>query len=382
MKFLHIADLHIGKTLNQKSLLEDQKIILDQIIKQMEDNNIEVLLLAGDIYDKQIPSKEAVSLFNDFLCDAILNHHYKIYIISGNHDSVERLNFASSILKSEGLFIETYATSPIAKYELFDEAGKINLYMLPYSTPLYTRTKFETTCKTYSEMIKYYCESSNINFKERNVLMTHHTLLHENEAAFSDSEIRFNIGGLEGIDASYFNDFSYVALGHLHVPQYLGKEHIRYSGSILKYSESEIEVEKSSVMVEIDKSGQAHITLLPLKPLRDLKVLKGTIDELLVNPSETIEDFVYVVLTDPVTIPYAMKRIRVKYPNAVSLTYDNILKQIEKKVIVKSIEFDYKNYEEQFNEFYNNVTESSLNEKQIEIMNNIIKKAVNSNETN
>ena len=261
-------------------------------------------------------------------------------------------------------------------------AGKINLYMLPYSTPLYTRTKFETTCKTYSEMIKYYCESSNINFKERNVLMTHHTLLHENEAAFSDSEIRFNIGGLEGIDASYFNDFSYVALGHLHVPQYLGKEYIRYSGSILKYSESEIEVEKSSVMVEIDKSGQAHITLLPLKPLRDLKVLKGTIDELLVNPSETIEDFVYVVLTDPVTIPYAMKRIRVKYPNAVSLTYDNILKQIEKKVIVKSIEFDYKNYEEQFNEFYNNVTESSLNEKQIEIMNNIIKKAVNSNETN
>ena len=111
-------------------------------------------------------------------------------------------------------------------------------------------------------------------------------------------------------------------------------------------------------------------------------LLKGTIDELLVNPSETIEDFVYVVLTDPVTIPYAMKRIRVKYPNAVSLTYDNILKQIEKKVIVKSIEFDYKNYEEQFNEFYNNVTESSLNEKQIEIMNNIIKKAVNSNETN
>ncbi len=382
MKFLHIADLHIGKSLNQKSLIEDQKFILDQIIKQMEDNNIEVLLLAGDIYDKQIPSKEAVSLFNDFLCDLIMKHHYKVYIISGNHDSVERLNFASSILKTEGLFIETYATSPIAKYELFDEDGKINLYMLPYSTPLYTRTKFDTDCKTYSEMIKYYVESSNINFEERNILMTHHTFLHENEASFSDSEIRFNIGGLEGIDAGYFKDFNYVALGHLHIPQFLSREYIRYSGSILKYSESEIETEKSSVMVEIGKDGKSCITLLPLKPLRNLKVLKGTIEELLVNPSEIINDFVYVVLTNPSIVPYAMKRIRVKYPNAISLTYDNILKEIENKVIVKSIEFDYKNYEEQFIEFYNNVTESSLNDKQKEIMNNIVKKAVNINETN
>ena len=135
-------------------------------------------------------------------------------------------------------------------------------------------------------------------------------------------------------------------------------------------------------MVEIGKDGKACITLLPLKPLRNLKVLKGTIEELLANPSEIISDFVYVVLTNPSIVPYAMKRIRVKYPNAISLTYDNILKEIENKVIVKSLEFDYKNYEEQFIEFYNNVTESSLNDKQKEIMNNIVKKAVNINETN
>ena len=164
MKFLHIADLHIGKSLNQKSLIEDQKYILDQIIKQMENNDVKVLLLAGDIYDKQIPSKEAVNLFNDFLFDLIINHKYKVYIISGNHDSAERLNFGSEIFKHHNLYIETFATSPIAKYELFDEYGKINLYMLPYSTPLYTRVKFNTDCSTYSDMIKFYVENTDINF--------------------------------------------------------------------------------------------------------------------------------------------------------------------------------------------------------------------------
>lgn len=382
MKFLHIADLHIGKTLNQKTLIEDQKYILDQIINQMIEHDIQNLILAGDIYDKQIPSKEAVSLFNDFLCELILKHEFKVYIISGNHDSVERLNFASSILKKKGLYIETYANSPIAKYVINDEFGDVNIYMLPYSTPLYTRYKFDTTCKTYSDMIKYYVENSNINYEERNILVSHHTLLNKEQAIFSDSEIRFNIGGTEGIDAEYLKGFDYVALGHLHTPQSVGYDHIRYSGSILKYSESEIFVNKCSVMVELNEKGNVKITELPLKPLRNVTILKGKIDELLTNPSEINENFVYVVLTDETIVPYAMKRIRVKYPNAISLTYDNLLKNIENKVIVKSIEFDYKNYEEQFSEFFNNVTESNLNENQINILESIVKKAVNENETN
>ena len=254
--------------------------------------------------------------------------------------------------------------------------------MLPYSTPLYTRYKFDTTCKTYSDMIKYYVENSNINYEERNILVSHHTLLNKEQAIFSDSEIRFNIGGTEGIDAEYLKGFDYVALGHLHTPQSVGYDHIRYSGSILKYSESEIFVNKCSVMVELNEKGNVKITELPLKPLRNVTILKGKIDELLTNPSEINENFVYVVLTDETIVPYAMKRIRVKYPNAISLTYDNLLKNIENKVIVKSIEFDYKNYEEQFSEFFNNVTESNLNENQINILESIVKKAVNENETN
>ena len=373
MKFLHIADLHIGKCLNQKSLLEDQKIILDQIVKYMEDYNVEVLMLAGDIYDKQIPSKEAVNLFNDFLCDLILKHHYKVYIISGNHDSAERLNFASSILKNEGLYIETYANVPISKYEFYDEFGKVNLYMLPYSSPLYTRVKFDSTCNNYSEMIKYYVENSNIDFSKRNILLTHHTFLHNNMASFSDSEVRFNIGGTEGIDAAYFKDFDYVALGHLHNPQYVNRHHIRYSGSILKYSDSEVNINKVALMVELKEKGNIEITELPLTPLHDLKKIKGTIDELLVNPDVLDEDYVYVTLTNDTIIPYAMKRIRVKYPNALSLTYERLSKQLIDKTI-DTTDFKEKSIKDQFNEFYKFINNKELSDNQISILDKILEK--------
>lgn len=373
MKFLHIADLHIGKCLNQKSLLEDQKIILDQIVKYMEDYNVEVLMLAGDIYDKQIPSKEAVNLFNDFLCDLILKHHYKVYIISGNHDSAERLNFASSILKNEGLYFETYANVPISKYEFNDEFGKVNLYMLPYSSPLYTRVKFDSTCNNYSEMIKYYVENSNIDFSKRNILLTHHTFLHNNMASFSDSEVRFNIGGTEGIDAAYFKDFDYVALGHLHNPQYVNRHHIRYSGSILKYSDSEVNINKVALMVELKEKGNIEITELPLTPLHDLKKIKGTIDELLVNPDVLDEDYVYVTLTNDTIIPYAMKRIRVKYPNALSLTYERLSKQLIDKTI-DTTDFKEKSIKDQFNEFYKFINNKELSDNQISILDKILEK--------
>ena len=373
MKFLHIADLHIGKCLNQKSLLEDQKIILDQIVKYMEDYNVDVLMLAGDIYDKQIPSKEAVNLFNDFLCDLILKHHYQVYIISGNHDSAERLNFASSILKNEGLYIETYANVPISKYEFYDEFGKVNLYMLPYSSPLYTRVKFDSTCNNYSEMIKYYVENSNIDFSKRNILLTHHTFLHNNMASFSDSEVRFNIGGTEGIDAAYFKDFDYVALGHLHNPQYVNRPHIRYSGSILKYSDSEANINKVALMVELKEKGNIEITELPLTPLHDLKKIKGTIDELLVNPDVLDEDYVYVTLTNDTIIPYAMKRIRVKYPNALSLTYERLSKQLIDKTI-DTTDFKEKSIKDQFNEFYKFINNKELSDNQISILDKILEK--------
>lgn len=374
MKFIHIADLHIGKNLNQKSLIDDQKYILNQIIKHMENHHVDILFLAGDIYDKQIPSREAVNLFNDFLCDLILKHHYKVYIISGNHDSVERLNFASSILKSEGLFIETTPLKPLKKYVLTDEYGNVNLYMLPFSTPLYTRVKFDVDCKNYSEMIKFYIENSDINFDERNILLTHHTFLHDNMASFSDSEVRFNIGGTSGIEASYFQKFDYVALGHLHNPQFVNRPHIRYSGSILKYSESEANVKKSAVLVELKENKNIIINELPLVPLRDLRKVKGTIEELLINPSDIIEDYVYITLTNDLIIPYAMKRLRVKYPNAVSLTYEKVLNTIGDKLITNESIVKEKSIKEKFSDFFTYINDKELSTKQENIIENIINK--------
>ena len=364
MKFLHVGDLHIGKQLNQKSLITDQKHMLNEIIEMMEKNDINILLIAGDIYDKQIPSKEAVKLFNDFLVNAILDHKYKIYIISGNPDSIERLNFASSILKSEGLYIETY------------------LFMLPFTTPDYAKLKFDFEGKTYADMIRYYVENTDINYEERNILLTHHTLLHYNEALFSDSELRFNIGGTEGIDASYFENFDYVALGHLHNPQYLCKEHIRYSGSPLKYSESEIKYEKSSVMVELKEKGNITIKTIPFKPIRDVINIKGSITELLADPEKIIDDYVYVTLTDREIIPYAMKRIKVKYPNAVGLVYEHVNTSFVSQDVKVSKEFHEKDHAEQFKEFFKEVSQNEMNENQELIINKIIKKVVNEDETN
>lgn len=373
MKFLHIADLHIGKYLNQKPLLEDQKHILDQIIKHMEDNNIDTIMLAGDIYDKQIPSKEAVSLFNDFLYNLIITHQFKVYIISGNHDSAERLNFGAEIFKHHNLYIETFAEKSIAKYSINDEYGTVNLYMLPYSTPLYTRVKFDATCTTYSDMIKYYVENTFINYEERNILLTHHTFLHDNMASFSDSEVRFNIGGTEGIDASYFDNFDYVGLGHLHTPQYVHSKNIRYSGSILKYSESEANISKVALMVEVREKGNTIITELPLTPLHDLKKIKGTIEELLINPSIVDEDYVYVTLTNESIIPYAMKRIRVKYPNALALTYERLTKEVKDKTIDTS-DLKEKSIKDQFSEFYTYINNKELTENQVAILEKILGK--------
>lgn len=373
MKFLHIADLHIGKYLNQKSLIEDQEYILNQIVALMEQNNVDTLMLAGDIYDKQIPNKEAVNIFNDFLHELIINHQYKVYIISGNHDSEERLNFGSKIFKHHNLFIETFAQKEIQKYELKDEYGTINLYMLPYATPLYTRVKFEAECTNYSDMIKYYVENSNIDFSQRNILMTHHTVLHDNMAAFSDSELRFSIGGTEGIDAAYFSNFDYVALGHLHNPQFVHRPFIRYSGSILKYSESEANTDKVAVMCELKEKGNIVIKELPLVPLRNLKKIKGTIEELLVNPNIVDNDFVYITLTNDSIIPYAMKRLRVKYPNAVNLSYENIKQGILPSASCGK-EIKEQSITEQFSEFYIYINGKELSKEQQLILNNIIEK--------
>lgn len=382
MKFIHIADLHIGKYLNQKSLIEDQKFILNQIIDKMKEHHVTTLLISGDIYDRQIPSREAVALFNDFLKEAIINNKFKIYIISGNHDSIERLDFASTLLKSEGLYIDSIIKSPLNKYQIEDEYGEVNIYMMPFCTPLYARVNMGINVSTFADMIKYFIESSDIDFSKRNVLLTHHTVLHHNTAITSDSETNVLIGGSEGIEGSYFKEFDYVALGHLHNPQYITKKHIRYSGSILKYSESESNFEKSCVLVDILDKGNTNITLLPLTPLHNLKQKVGSLSELLNNPLEQDLDYIYFTLTDELIIPNAMSRLKVKYPNAISLNYKQLINIDTNKNIKISSNFHQLSYTEQFMEFFKTVTNKELTKSQQELFDDIIKKGLNKDETN
>lgn len=381
MKFLHIADLHIGKYLNQISLIDDQKYILNQIIEIMKENNVTNLIISGDVYNRQVPSKEAVSIFNDFLNELINNLNYKVYMISGNHDSIERLNFASNILKSKGLYIESYTKTPLSSYEVKDEYGKLNIYMMPFCTPLYAKNILKIDSSTYEEMIKKIIEESNINFTERNILLTHHTVLHQNNVLRSDSEMGISIGGTEGIEGEYFKDFDYVALGHLHNPQFVYAKHIRYSGSILKYSESEANVTKSCVLIDIKEKNNIDIKLIDLLPLHDVVKIKGSFLDLTKDPTNQITDYIYFTLTDERVVTNAMKRLKVKYPNAVSLKYENIKLSFGASQAQISNDFHNLSLKEQFSEFFTAVTDKPLNDNQEEILNELIKGGV-FNETN
>lgn len=366
MKFLHIADLHIGKVLNQKSLLDDQVYILNQIINQLEETNASVLVLAGDVYDRSVPSKEAVAIFNDFLSEVILNKKKKVIIITGNHDSQERLSFTSGILKKHGLYIVAYPSLPLEDIVLEDEYGKVHFYALPFSTPFSAKHDFGFDCETYEDMIRTFLNATKLNPNERNVLITHHTILHEGMVETSDSESDISIGGIPGVEGKVLSGFDYVCLGHIHIPQSIGSEFIRYSGSILKYSEQEAQLDKSSVLVTLNEKGNKKIDLLKLNPLKNLRILTGLMEDLLRKEDSNNLDYVYIKLEDTVLVPDAMRRIRVKYPNALGLRYI----KLDTVNTVSSISKDFhtKNLNNQFAEFYELVMGTKITEEQLALL--------------
>lgn len=379
MKFLHISDLHLGKYLNQVSLIQDQKYALDQIIEIIKNEKIECLFISGDIYDRQIPNAEAVSLFNDFLEQIVKGLRIKTFVITGNHDSSERLAFASKILEDEGLYIVTYPTKPITKKIVYDEYGKINIYMLPYSS---NQSLVSKGIKNYEEMIKYYLDNSDIDYEQRNILLTHHTVLYNNKVIRSDSESIINIGGLDMINANLFSKFDYVALGHLHIEQKVGFDHIRYSGSLLKYSESEANDNKKVIIGTLKEKNNLTFFYINIPYLHNLKVIKGDILELLENITEIDEDYVYIILTNNILIPNAMQRLKVKYPNALSLKYEFIESFSPSEETARSSDFHQKTYLDQFKEFYKAISNKELDASSSLVLEETIKKVGEKNETN
>lgn len=358
MKLFHLSDLHIGKRVNEFSMIEDQKYILKRILDLAEEEKPDGIILAGDIYDKQIPSAEAVQVFDEFIT-RLAGRAIPVFIISGNHDSAERLAFGGRLLNSRGIYLSPVYDGSVTKIPLKDQYGTVWIHLFPFIRPSTVRHVFEneadlvTDVQTAAETVIRHME---IDLKDRNILVAHQFVTGASRCESEDVQV----GGLDNIDAAVFTPFDYTALGHIHSPQNVGTDRVRYCGTPLKYSFSEVDQEKSITVVELEKKGTVRTSLLPLKPLRDMRKLRGTYLELTDRSfyrDMNREDYIQVTLTDEDDVPDGLQKLRVIYPNIMQLLYDNqrtkttqevdAAQAVEKKT---EIELFYEFYELQNNQ--------------------------------
>ena len=323
MKLIHLSDLHLGKRVNEFPMLEDQKHILLQILNIIDGEKPDGVLIAGDIYDKSVPSAEAVQLFDDFLV-RLAKRNLQTFIISGNHDSAERLAFGNRLIDLSGIHISSAYEGKVTPLPLEDEFGVVNIYMLPFVKPANVRQFFkDEEVSSYTDAIRVAVEDMNVDTSCRNILVTHQFVT---GASRSDSE-DVSVGGSDNVDASVFDSFDYVALGHIHGPQNIGSLKVRYCGTPLKYSFSEVNHKKSVTVVELGKKGDLNIREIPLVPKRDMVEIKGTYEEItrksFYEGTSYGEDYMHVTLTDEDDIPEAMSKLRAIYHNLMILSYDN-----------------------------------------------------------
>lgn len=323
MKLIHLSDLHLGKRLNEFSLGEDQEYILNQILQIVETEQPDAVVIAGDVYDKAIPSVEAVSLFDEFLV-RLAALHIHIFVISGNHDSPERIAFGSRLLEETGIHLSPVYGGRVESVTLEDEFGPVDFYLLPFVKPIHVRRFFpEDPTDTYTQALSTAVGHMNLDEHRRNVLVTHQFVT---GASRSDSE-EISVGGADNVDSAVFDAFDYVALGHIHSPQHCGSEKIRYCGTPLKYSFSEAKDTKSVTVAELKEKGNLTIRTVPLKPLRELVELRGTFRELtdrhFYENTTWTRDYIHLTLTDEEDIPDAVGKLRLIYRNLMKLDYDN-----------------------------------------------------------
>lgn len=384
MKFLHLGDLHVGKSLSDFNLIEDQKYILEQILEVAEKQKVDAVLMAGDIYDKSIPSEEAVKLFDYFLCE-LTKRKLKTFIISGNHDSDERLNFGSSLFETSQLYISAKYNGELYKRELEDEYGRINVYLLPFVKASQVRHFFpEGDIDSYDKAVRVILEHADIKAEERNILVAHQFVTGMGDdpvCAGSESLSVLQVGNVERIGADCFKDFDYVALGHIHSPQRVGRDEVRYAGSLLKYSLSEANNDKSVPVITLKEKGEVSIELVPLKPYRDLRHLKGRMEQLLDKKNiKNQEDFIYATLTDEDPINDAMGIFRQYYPNMVKIDYDNSRTRAVEQVDIAQITED-KSFSELISDFYRLMYHCEISEEEMALMEKVAGEAGVTDET-
>lgn len=375
MKFLHLGDLHLGKSLFEFELKEDQKYILDQIIQVLVEKDIHHIVLAGDVYDKSIPAEWAVKLFDAFL-NNLKENNIQAYIISGNHDSDERLNFGSSLFASNGIHIVSKFDGELKKVTVEDEYGSVDVYLLPFVKASQVKHFYpDAKIESYHDAVKTVIEKANIDTAKRNVLVSHQFVAGKSDPTLSGSESLGvqNVGTIEKIGVDCFDDFDYVALGHIHSSQQVGREEVRYSGSLLKYSLSEANSVKRFPIVELKEKGKVDIELLEIKPKRDLRHIKGKMKDLL-DPGniQDVDDFIYVTLTDEDMVNDVMATFQQFYPNTVKIDYENRhTKELD------SISFDQvmenKSFSQLIQDFYLQMYGSEISDEEMEIMKNIAK---------
>lgn len=370
MKLIHLSDLHIGKKLNEFSLLEDQKYILTQILELIRQEKPDGIIIAGDVYDKAIPSVEAVQLLDNFLTE-LAETRQPVFIISGNHDSAERLTFGSKLFSRSNIHVAGIYDGTVQHFTLTDTYGKVNIHLLPFIKPSAVRRIFEEAAvSNFNEALQTVLEHMQVNTAERNVLIAHQFVT---GALRSDSEEIF-VGGLDNVDAALFKDFDYTALGHIHSPQNIGSEKIRYCGTPLKYSFSEAAQEKSLTVVELKEKGELSIRCLPLKPLHDLKKLKGTYMQLAsldFYKNLNRSDYYYITLTDEDDVLDAVKKLRTIYPNLMQLEYDNHRTRSASEITVteKAVQ---KSELELFQEFFELQNNTPMNNNQQELVKELL----------
>lgn len=371
MKLIHLSDLHIGKRVNEYSMLDDQKYILLQILNIIDNEKPDGVIIAGDVYDKSVPSAEAVEVFDDFLTK-LAKRKVKTFVISGNHDSPERLSFGSRLMEHSGIYISKVYDGKVEPISISDAYGEMNVYLLPFIKPLHVRLYYpEAEINTYNDALRVAVENMNVDMSKRNVLVTHQFITNSKT---SDSE-EISVGGTDNVDASVFDCFDYVALGHIHGPQNCGSEKIRYCGTPLKYSFSEVNHKKSVTVVEINEKESLDIRTVELVPLRDMYEIRGKFEEIMQKSfyenTPYQESYMRIILTDEDDIPNALGTLRTVYHKLMKLEYDNTRTRTN-NVISAAENVENKSEFELFAEFFEKQNGQVMSDEQSKFIKSLI----------
>lgn len=372
MKLIHLSDLHLGKRVNEYSMIEDQQYILKKIIGIIDDEKPDGVIIAGDVYDKPVPPAEAVQLFDDFLV-LLAKRKLQVFVISGNHDSSERIAFASRIMDASGVHMSPVYSGNIEPISMVDEFGTVNIYLLPFIKPVHVRRFCDEEITTYTDAVGYAVSEMNVNSANRNVLVTHQFVT---GAKCSESE-EISVGGTDNVDASVFESFDYVALGHIHSPQNCGSEKIRYCGTPLKYSFSEAKDKKSVTVVELREKGNVTYRTVDLVSVHDLVELRGAYAELTLKSfyenTSWQEDYTHITLTDEDDIPDAIGKLRAVYHRLMKLDYDNKRTRTNAE-INGTADVESKSPLELFSDFYELQNNQPMTDDQERYMRELIEK--------